>query len=86
MMHMKAGMVYWTEGRTFIHGKTGRKFHTGLVIEADGMHLARIPAREDLRPVQYRGSDYPTRKVRGWLRKMKPATKGARKLMKELLA
>ena len=82
---MKPGNVYWLQGRTFIMAKEGRKFITGLVIEADGLHTHKIPAREQLKPVQFHGGEYPARKVRGWLRKMKPATKGARQLRKDLL-
>jgi hypothetical protein len=83
---MNKGNVYWLHGRTFIAGKEGRKFVTGLVIEADGLYTKKVPLTETLKPVMFHGQPYPARKLRGHLRKMKPATKGAKVLRRELLA
>lgn len=79
------GEVCWAHNRTFIVGKVGPKFVTGLVIEGGGVKTAKVP-RGSLTPALYKGKPYPARKMRGHLRKMKALTKGAKKLRKELLA
>jgi len=78
------GEVCWAHNRTFIVGKVGPKFVTGLVVEADGVKTAKVPARE-LIPALYKGKPYPASKMRGHLRRMKGLTKGAKALRKELL-
>ena len=82
---MEQGKVYWLHNRVFIPGKLGHKWITGLVIEADGLHTAKVPATENLEEAQYKGKPYPARKMRGHLRKMKPQTKGARAIRNQLI-
>jgi hypothetical protein len=82
---MEAGQVYWTHNRTFIVGKVGHKWITGLVICADGLRTEKAQAHE-LTEVTYHGKPYPVRKMRGHIRKMKAQTKTAQKLKKELIA
>ena len=79
------GAVYWLGGRTFIAGRIGRPFVTGLVIEADGLHSKRVPAGTELPRAKYRGEDYPQRKMRGHLRKMKTQTQSAKAIRADLL-
>jgi len=85
---IKPGSVYWLHNRTFIAAKIGTKRIKGLVIEADGLHAHQLHVDEAaaLRPANYRGGSYPARKLRGHLRRMKPATAGARQLRQVLLA
>jgi hypothetical protein len=78
------GEVCWSHNRTFIVGKVGPKFVTGLVIEGGGVKTAKVP-RGSLIPALFKGAPYPARKMRGHLRKMKALTKGAKALRKELL-
>ena len=78
--------VYWVDSKVFIEVKSGRKYLTGLIIEADGWHMKKVPIDEPRRPVLYKGKPYPARKMRGHLRRWKAATKGARNLRNQLLA
>lgn len=78
------GEVCWSHNRTFIVGKVGPKFVTGLVITGGGLKTAKVP-RGTLTPTLYKGKPYPARKMRGHLRKMKGLSKAAKKLRKELL-
>ena len=82
---MQTSKVYWLHNRIFIPGKIGRKWVTGLVIEADGLHTAKVDASETLPEAQYKGQPYPARKMRGHLRKMKPQTKAAQAIRKQLI-
>ena len=79
------GNVYWNGGRVFILCQIGRKYLTGLVIEADGLHTQQVGLRDKLQPASYHGKPYPARKMRGWLRKLKPATKAAKKFRKSII-
>lgn len=85
---IKPGSVYWLHSRTFIAAKIGTKRIKGLVIEADGLHAHQLHVDEAaaLRPATYKGSAYPAPKLRGHLRRLKPATAGARQLREALLA
>jgi len=86
MTEIEKGSVYWLpENRTFIAAKIGTKQIHGLVVEADGLHALRIPKDTRLAPATFKGQPYPPAKMRGHLRRMKPATAGARKLRGELL-
>jgi hypothetical protein len=78
------GEVCWSHNRTFIVGKVGPKFVTGLVIEGGGLKTTKV-ARGSLTPALFKGEPYPASKMRGHLRRMKPLTKAAKKLRKELL-
>lgn len=82
---MNKGQVYWLHNRTFVVGAIGHKWITGLVVESDGLYTAKASASE-LKPCLYRGKPYPTPKMRGHLRKMKPQTKTAKKIRTQLLA
>lgn len=85
---LTVGSVYWLRGdstRTFILGAIGSKKATGLVIEPDGLKTIKVPLSARLEPVLYKGKPYPTRKMRGHLRRMKGLTNPAKKLRKELL-
>ena len=82
---MDTGTVMWKHNRTFIVGKVGHKWVTGLVVEADGCYASKARP-EELVPCLYRGKPYPPRKARGHLRKMKPQTKAAKKIRREVLA
>ena len=85
-MNFEVGQVYWIfPHRTFIVTKVGNKFLTGLIIESDGFHVTKVSMRDRLDKVLYHGKTYPQRKLRGWIRKIKPATKTARQYRKALL-
>ena len=84
-IEMEVGTVYWNWNRTFIVGKVGTKWITGLVIEADGLRTEKARP-DDLTQAMYKGKPYPPRKARGYIRKMAATTKGAAKLKKEILA
>lgn len=79
------GGVFWLHNRTFIVGKVGHKFITGLVVEGGGLKTLKAKV-DELRPAFYKGSPYPAPKMRGHLRRMKPLTKSAKKIRTELLA
>lgn len=84
---MKAHTVYLLHGsKVFIPVTIGHKWVTGLTFEADGLHTTKVPVTAAVRPALYKGCEYPARKMRGHLRKVKPATKAAAKLRKEVLA
>jgi hypothetical protein len=82
---MSESKVFWHHGRVFILCKEGPKYRTGLVIEADGVYSMRVPARDNLKQVEFHGRPYPNRKMRGHLRKLKAQTKGAQALRSALL-
>jgi hypothetical protein len=81
---MEVGNVYWKWNQTFIVGKVGHKWITGLVIEAEGVKTAKAKPNE-LKPCLYKGKPYPAPKMRGHIRKMKPTTQAAKKMRTQLL-
>lgn len=83
---MQTGKAYWEHGRTFVPVVIGRKHITGLVIEADGFHTYKLPLSERLPTVQYRGQDYPTRRLLAFLRKRRGASDTAEALRKRVIA
>lgn len=82
---MTPGNAYWLHGRTFVPVVDGRKYVTGLVIEADGFHVHKEDAGARLPAVEYRGQSYPTRKLIAFLRARRGATEGAETLRKRLI-
>ena len=82
---MELGKVYWLHNRVFIAGQDGRKWNTGLVIEANGLHTAKVPVDAKLVEATYHGGPYPARKMRGHLRKIKAQTDAAQALKNKLL-
>ena len=70
--------------RAFIPVIEGPKRITGLVIEADGWHAMTINPNTRTRPCLYKGKPYTPHRLMAHVRRWKPATKGARKLIRRL--
>lgn len=84
-MSIDPGQVFWWGNRTFIVGSVGSKYVTGLLIESDGLHVGKVSLADRLEPAMYHGKPYPAPKMRGHLRRMQPASQGAKAIRKQLL-
>jgi hypothetical protein len=81
--------LFWYEGKTVALVVSGRKYDSGLIIEADGLRTIKIPKGERLAPVMYHGKPYPrTRAIRAYRKvcKLPGTTKGSRKLFRRMAA
>lgn len=82
----EVGTVVWYDSKPTIVAKVGTKTLHGLVFTAFGYTTAKLDKNGLYKPVLYKGKPYPTRKMRGHLRRNKALTKSAKALRKTLLS